>query len=73
MSYGDLAAAAGFPGAGRGVGAVLAASEGLTWWRVIYGDGRLAPGKETEQARWLAAEGITVRNGRVMSIPLDLG
>ena len=68
VSYGDLAAQAGYPGAARGVGSVLASStdaDGLTWWRVIYGDGRLAPGKETEQARLLAAEGVAVRNGRV--------
>ena len=69
VSYGDLAAQAGYPGAARGVGSVLAAStdgDGLTWWRVIYGDGRLAPGKEGEQARLLAAEGVAVRNGRVV-------
>lgn len=68
VSYGDLAAQAGYPGAARGVGSVLAAStdeDGLTWWRVIYGDGRLAPGKEVEQARLLAAEGVAVRDGRV--------
>lgn len=69
VSYGELAAQAGYPGAARGVGSVLAASsaeEGLTWWRVIYGDGRLAPGKEAEQARLLRAEGVTVRAGRVV-------
>jgi methylated-DNA-protein-cysteine methyltransferase-like protein len=68
VSYGELAAQAGHPGAARGVGAVLAGSddrEGLTWWRVVYGDGRLAPGHEAEQGRRLAAEGVTVRDGRV--------
>lgn len=79
VSYGDLAAEAGYPGAARGVGAVLAGSrpeEGLTWWRVIYGDGRLAPGKEREQARLLTAEGVTVRGGRVrhgMNAPVEAG
>lgn len=70
VSYGDLAEQAGFPGAARGVGAVLAGSgpeERLCWWRVIYADGRLAPGHEGEQARLLRAEGIPVRDGRVRS------
>lgn len=69
VSYGELAAQAGYPGAARGVGSVLAASteeEGLAWWRVVYGDGRLAPGKESVQARLLAGEGVAVRNGRVV-------
>jgi methylated-DNA-protein-cysteine methyltransferase related protein len=68
VSYGDLAAEAGFPGAARAVGAVLAGcrpEERLTWWRVIYSDGRLAPGKERDQSRRLKAEGVETRNGRV--------
>lgn len=72
VSYGDLAAQAGYPGAARGVGAVLASSppdEGLTWWRVIYADGRLAPGKEAEQSRLLAREGIQTRDGRLIGAP----
>ncbi len=69
VSYGELAAEAGYPGAGRGVGAVLAASESLTWWRVIYSDGRLAPGKEADQGRRLTAEGVLVRRGRVVVRP----
>ena len=65
VSYGDVAAEAGFPGAARGVGSVLAASDGLPWWRVVMSDGRLAPGKERDQARRLRAEGVTVRGDRV--------
>ena len=68
VSYGDLADEAGFPGAARAVGAVMAScrpEEGLTWWRVIYSDGRLAPGHEAEQARRLNAEGVETRNHRV--------
>ena len=65
VSYGDVAHQAGYPGAARGVGAVLASSEGLPWWRVVMSDGRLAPGKEREQGRRLRAEGVTVRDGRV--------
>lgn len=69
VSYGDLAAQAGYPGAARGVGAVLAGStpdQRLAWWRVVYADGRLAPGHEPEQARLLASEGVVVRDGRVV-------
>lgn len=65
VSYGDVAAQAGRPGAARGVGAVLGASEGLPWWRVVMADGRLAPGKERAQARLLRAEGVDVDQGRV--------
>ena len=65
VSYGDVAAQAGFPGAARGVGAVLAASDGLPWWRVVMSSGKLAPGKEREQARRLRAEGVVVLNDRV--------
>ena len=71
LSYGDLAAEAGYPGAARGAGAVLAGSgpaDGLPWWRVVYADGRLAPGHEKEQARRLRAEGVEVRDGRVVRI-----
>lgn len=69
VSYGDLAAQAGYPGAARGVGAVLAGSgpeEDLCWWRVVYADGRLAPGHETRQGRLLRAEGVDVADGRVI-------
>jgi methylated-DNA-protein-cysteine methyltransferase related protein len=65
VSYGDVAAQAGFPGAARAVGSVLAGSDGLPWWRVVNAAGRLAPGLEVEQARRLAAEGVTVLDGRV--------
>jgi methylated-DNA-protein-cysteine methyltransferase-like protein len=65
VSYGDVAGQAGYAGAARGVGSVLASSEGLPWWRVVMSDGRLAPGKEREQSRRLRAEGVSVRDGRV--------
>ena len=73
VSYGDVAAEAGYPGAARGVGSVLAhsgAADGLPWWRVVMSTGRLAPGKEVEQGRRLRAEGVPVANGRIqMSRP----
>lgn len=65
VTYGEVAAMAGRPGAARGVGAVLAASgdRRLPWWRVVYSSGRLAPGKEAEQGRRLRAEGVAVDTG----------
>ena len=69
VSYGDVAAQAGFPGAARGVGAILAGSGGgdeeLPWWRVVNSVGRLVPGHEVEHARRLRAEGVEVVDGKV--------
>lgn len=68
VTYGEVAAEAGFPGAARAVGNLLAASgESLPWWRVIRASGRLARGKEGEQALRLRAEGVEVRDGRVVA------
>jgi len=64
MTYGEVAAEAGFPGAARAVGNVLAGSGGgLPWWRVVTVAGRLVPGHEREQARRLRAEGVSLRTG----------
>jgi methylated-DNA-protein-cysteine methyltransferase-like protein len=68
VSYGDVAAEAGFPGAARGVGAVLAHPQSgrhLPWWRVVTTTGRLVPNHEAEHARRLGAEGIELVAGRV--------
>lgn len=65
VTYGEVAAEAGFPGAARAVGAVLRASDGLPWWRVVASNGRLVPGLEEEHERRLAAEGIEIRLGKV--------
>jgi methylated-DNA-protein-cysteine methyltransferase related protein len=65
VSYGDVAAEAGYPGAARAVGAILAGTDGLPWWRVVNAAGRLVPGHEAEHARRLAAEGVALVNGRV--------
>jgi methylated-DNA-protein-cysteine methyltransferase-like protein len=65
VSYGEVAAQAGYPGAARAVGSVLAHSSGVPWWRVVMASGRLAPGKEATQARLLRREGVTVTDGRV--------
>jgi methylated-DNA-protein-cysteine methyltransferase-like protein len=65
VTYGEVAAQAGYPGAARAVGHVLARGDGLPWWRVVNSTGRLVPGHEREQARLLRDEGVRVRNGRV--------
>ena len=59
VTYGEVATEAGHPGAARAVANVLAGSDGtLPWWRVVSATGRLAPGHEADQARYLRAEGV---------------
>lgn len=66
VTYGEVAAEAGYPGRARSVGRFLAGSGGtFAWWRVVTASGRLVPGAEEEHARHLRAEGIEVRAGRV--------
>jgi methylated-DNA-protein-cysteine methyltransferase-like protein len=66
VTYGEVAAEAGYPGAARAVGRILAASDGAyPWWRVVTATGRLVPGHEPEHARRLRAEGVAVVDGRV--------
>jgi alkylated DNA nucleotide flippase Atl1 len=66
VTYGEVAADAGRPGAARAVGHLLATRPAdLPWWRVVTAGGRLVPGHEAEHARRLAAEGVTVVNGKV--------
>ena len=67
MSYGEVAAEAGYPGAHRAVGNLLRRVDGLPWWRVVAANGRLVPGSEERHARKLAAEGVVVVDGRVRS------
>lgn len=58
LTYGEVAAAAGRPGAARAVGAFLARyGDDYPWWRVVTTDGRLVPGHEREHARLLRSEG----------------
>lgn len=65
VTYGEVAAEAGHPGAARAVGGIMAGSDGLPWWRVVAATGRLVPGLEREHAARLRAEGVAVRDGRV--------
>ena len=66
ISYGEIAAEAGYPGAARAVGRVLKVTDGLPWWRVVTSTGRLVPGLEQEHTRRLEAENVIVRDGRVV-------
>lgn len=69
VTYGEVAAEAGYPRAARAVGRLLATSGGAhPWWRVVNAAGRLVPGHEAEQERRLVAEGVEVRGGRVRGL-----
>jgi methylated-DNA-protein-cysteine methyltransferase-like protein len=70
VSYGEVAAEAGYPGAARAVGRFLAEHGGEhPWWRVVTSTGRLVPGHEREHARRLRAEGVKVRGRHVVAAP----
>ena len=61
VTYGDVAAEAGYPGRARAVGSFLAhRGDGYAWWRVVTSTGRLVPGHEADHARRLRAEGVEV-------------
>ncbi len=71
VSYGDVAATAGYPRQARLVGHLLARTdEDLPWWRVVAADGRLVPGQERRHARLLRAEQVEITRGRVRRSPL---
>ena len=66
-SYGEIAQEAGFPGAARAVGLVLARAEApLPWWRVVRADGTLVSPNAKKQALLLRGEGVRVRAGKVV-------
>ena len=66
VTYEEVAAEAGHPGAARAVGNLLRVAGGeVPWWRVVGSGGLLlAPDKAT-QAELLKAEGLVVAGGRV--------
>ena len=68
VSYGWVAAEAGYPGRARAVGAALQqlGDDDVPWWRVVRTDGRIVSPNATVQRRHLAAEGVVVRDGRVV-------
>ncbi len=66
LTYGEVAAEAGFPGAARAVGSVLAKCDSeLPWWRVVGAGGHLRSPEPKRQSRLLSGEGVIVRNGKV--------
>ena len=66
-TYGDVARAAGFPGAARQVSWALASSRGLPWQRVVGAKGRILLAVEAgaEQRLRLEMEDVRFINGRV--------
>ncbi|MDX1981326.1 MAG: MGMT family protein [Bryobacteraceae bacterium] len=66
-TYGDVAAAAGYPAAVRGVAAALASGGPLPWFRVLAAGGRIAlkGASALEQRMRLEAEGVAFRGARV--------
>jgi methylated-DNA-protein-cysteine methyltransferase related protein len=69
VTYGEVAAEAGWPGAARAVGSYLARhGSDLAWWRVVTAQGRLLPGREPEHAVLLRAEGVEVADGHVVAL-----
>lgn len=71
MTYGEVAAASGYPGAARQVGAIASlGGSGLPWHRVVGSAGRISTvgdGQENWQTSALAQEGIIVREGKIVS------
>lgn len=69
MTYGEVAAEAGKPGAARAVGTLLRNhGDGHPWWRIVASNGRLVPHNQSEHARLLANEGVKIRDGRVRPV-----
>jgi methylated-DNA-protein-cysteine methyltransferase-like protein len=66
VTYGEVAAEAGYPGAARAVGTLLRNSEGLPWWRVVGAGGRIRTPDPARQIRLLTDEGVLIVNGRVV-------
>jgi len=71
VTYGDVARIAGKPRAARAVGNIMRAANapGLPYHRVIAAGGRIGGygGRPALKAALLAAEGLTVRRGRVVA------
>jgi methylated-DNA-protein-cysteine methyltransferase-like protein len=65
VTYGEVAAEAGYPGAARAVGTLLRNTDGLPWWRVVGTGGRIRTPDPAHQARLLADEGVLIVNNRV--------
>ena len=66
VTYGEVAAEAGYPGAARAVGTLLRkTTEDIPWWRVVGSGGYLRTPDQYRQAQKLTDDGILVVNNRV--------
>ncbi|HVM19498.1 MAG TPA: MGMT family protein [Egibacteraceae bacterium] len=66
LTYGEVAAEAGYPGAARAVGNYLRrTADEVPWHRVLGSGDRIVSRCAVEQAALLTAEGLAVRGGRV--------
>ena len=66
VTYGEVAAEAGHPGAGRAVGNLLRKTDvEIPWWRVVGATGDLRSPDRSRQARLLTEDGVLVVSGRV--------
>lgn len=72
ITYGQLAALAGIPGAARLAGTVLCGlpeNTGLPWHRVINAQGRISLPTDSAayKTQWqrLQAEGVEIKNGKI--------
>ncbi len=69
VTYGEVAAEAGFPGAARAVGSILRTSDAdIPWWRVVGAGGQLRSPHPTRQRLLLEKEGVALRNGKVLIV-----
>lgn len=67
VTYGEVAAEAGFPGAARAVGSILRTSHAeIPWWRVVGAGGQLRSPHPARQKRLLEKEGVRLENGKVI-------
>ena len=66
LTYGEVAAEAGHPGAARAVGSLLRTTGAdIPWWRVVGAGGYLRSPNPSRQAALLTDDGVLVINGRV--------
>jgi methylated-DNA-protein-cysteine methyltransferase-like protein len=69
VTYGEVAAQAGFPGAARAVGTILRTCDlDIPWWRVVGAQGLIRTPHPERQAALLAREGILVAGGKVIGV-----
>ena len=66
LTYGEVAAEAGYPGAARAVGNYLRRTgDPVPWYRVVGAGDRIVSRCAAEQVQRLRAEGLIVTDGRV--------